>query len=231
MIDPLKNSEITIDDCWNKTGVWGTETPRCQKLDEFIHCRNCDVYSVAGRKMLERNLPDNYENSWAKIYAENKQTKIEHTESVTIFRLGYAWMALPTDVIQEVTDVCVVHSIPHRHNPVLRGLVNLRGQLRICVSLGHLMKIEKAKTLTGKNNKERIFIRMVAINHNNSQYVFLTSEVKGTYHYHPSQLIAPPATLSQATGTYTRGFLDWEGKDVACLDVDLMFYRLDKILT
>ena len=46
-----------IDDCWNRIGVWGTETPRCPKLEDVVHCRNCEVYSAAGRLVLERRLP------------------------------------------------------------------------------------------------------------------------------------------------------------------------------
>jgi chemotaxis-related protein WspD len=180
--------------------------------------------------MLARRLPADYEDTWAEIYRDDKQQKLAGTESVTIFRLGNEWMALPTSSIQEVTDVSSVHSIPHRTAPVLRGLVNLRGQLKICVSLGQLMEIDKGEVYSGKETKERIYERMITVKHNDNQYVFLVSEVKGTYRYHQDELQAPPATLSQARGTYTCGIIHWQGREVACLDAELMFYSLEKQL-
>ncbi len=230
MSDQAQLAKIEIEDCWNTIGVWSILPIRCPKLEDVIHCRNCEVYSAAGRTMLERSLPDDYENTWAEIYREDKKKRISGTESVTVFRLGHEWMALPTNSIQEITDVCSVHSVPHQKTPVLRGLVNLRGQLKICVSLGQLMEIEKAETYTGEKTRERIYERMIAVRHNESQYVFLVSEVKGTHRYHPKDLQSPPATLSQAAGTYTRGILEWQGHEVACLDAELMFYSLEKKL-
>ncbi|MEE8320388.1 MAG: chemotaxis protein CheW [Gammaproteobacteria bacterium] len=230
MSDKTNLLEIEIDDCWNTIGVWSSATSRCPKLVEAIHCRNCEVYSAAGRTMLERSLPDGYENTWAEIYREDKKQQIAGTESVTVFRLGNEWMALPTNSIQEIADVCSVHSIPHQNTRVLRGLVNFRGQLKICVSLGRLMDIEKAETYTGEKTRERIYERMIVVRHSESQYVFLVSEVKGTHRYHPQDLQSPPATLSQATGIYTRGILEWEGHEVAYLDAELMFYSLKKKL-
>ena len=231
MSDKEQEVVAEIEDCWNTIGVWSVQTVRCNKLEKVIHCRNCDVYSAAGRQMLERRIPEDYENTWAEIYREDKQQRLIGTESVTIFRLGHEWMALPTSSIQEITDVCSVHSIPHKKTNILRGLVNIRGQLRICVSLGTLMDIDKAESYSGKDTKERIYERMIAINHNGDQYVFLVSEVKGTHRYHPQDLKSPPATLSQAAGTFTRGIIIHDGIEVACLDEELMFYSLEKKLS
>lgn len=230
MSSQTQQPENKINDCWNTIGVWSKAESRCEKLNEVIHCRNCDRYSSAGRSMLERSLPDAYESNWAEVFSEKKQEQLAGGESVTIFRLGKEWMALPTKSIEEVTDVCSVHSIPHSNTPVLRGLVNLRGQLKICVSLGQLMEIGKAQRYSGKATRERIYERMIAIKHNDSHYVFLVSEVSGTLNYNPDDLKSPPSTLSEATGSYTRGILEWKGNAVACLDAELLFYSMEKKL-
>ena len=223
-------SGIAIDDCWNRIGVWGKETPRCSKLEQAVHCRNCEIYSSAGRTVLDRRLPADYEADWAQVYSEAKAEQIVGTESVTIFRLGDEWMALPTGIVQEITDIKVIHTVPHRASRVLRGLVNLRGQLKICISLGQLMEIDKAERVIA-GSKRRTYERMVAVSHNGSEFVFPVSEVKGTHRFHPEELKAPPATLSQAKGTYTRGILSWQDHDVACLDTELVFYSLEKRLS
>ena len=215
--------QLDINDCWNKIGVWGNKESRCPKLDDVIHCRNCDVYSTAGRTMLERRLPDEYEIKWAKVYSESKKEKIAGTESITIFRLGDEWMSLPTNIIEEVTDVSQVHSLPHQKTSIIRGLMNLRGQMSICVSLGQLMEIGKSENTITRDARNRTYERMIAVNHNESSFVFLVSEVRGTYRYRENELKEPPSTLK---GTFTKGILTWNGHEVACLDTELLFYSL-----
>jgi len=215
--------QLDINDCWNKIGVWGNKESHCPKLDDVIHCRNCDIYSTAGRTMLERRLPDEYEIKWAKVYSESKKEKIAGTESVTIFRLGDEWMSLPTNIIEEVTDVCQVHSLPHQKTSIIRGLMNLRGQMSICVSLGQLMEIGKSENTITRDARNRTYERMIAVNHNESSFVFLVSEVRGTYRYRENELKDPPSTLK---GTFTKGILTWKGHEVACLDTELLFYSL-----
>ena len=107
--------------------------------------------------------------------------------------------------------------------------MNLRGQMSICVSLGQLLEIEKHH----KGNdaiRNRTYERIIAINHNNSSFVFLVSEVKSTYRLNPGELKEPHSTLSLAKGTFTKGILSWQDKDVAYLDTELLFYTLDKKL-
>lgn len=223
-------SQNKINDCWNKIGVWGDKKNPCPKLVDVIHCRNCAVYSAAGRAVLERSIPDEYENNWAKIYSESKKEKISGTESITIFRLGNEWLALPTNIIEEITNISAIHSLPHNRSTILKGLMNLRGQMNICVSLGQLLGIEQPHEHTTNTARNRIYERMIAVYHNKSRYVFLVSEVKSTYRIAPGELKEPPSTLSHAKGTFTKGILSWEEKDVACLDAELLFYTLDKKL-
>lgn len=230
MTEATSQAAIEIDDCWNRIGVWGPVTPRCERLEEFVHCRNCDTYSAAGRLMLEHRLPSEYEESWAKIYAQDKQEQLVDTESATIFRLGDEWLALPTLMVKEITEVHPVHSLPHQRDPVVRGLINLRGQIRICVSLGRLMEIERAEK-TVSDTIHRVYERMLVLANDTSHFIFLVSEVKGTHRFHSDELKPPPSTLAQAKGAYTRGILSWQGHHVAFLDAELLLYSLDKSLT
>ena len=223
----MNDDVIDINDCWNQIGVWGDKKSRCPKLDEVIHCRNCEVYSEAGRTVLERQIPDEYEAKWAKVYSESKKEKISGTESVTIFRLGHEWLALPTNIIDEVTDISAIHSLPHQRSSIIRGLMNLRGQMSICVSLGQLLEIEKHEQHENLDARNRTYERMIAVSHNESSFVFLVSEVRSTYRLRPEELKEPPSTLTHAKGTFTRGILSWKEHDVACLDAELLFYNLD----
>ena len=61
--------------------------------------------------------------------------------SVLIFRLGEEWLAFRTQAVAEVTTPRPMHRVPHRSNQILGGLVNLQGQVQLCVSLHGLLGV------------------------------------------------------------------------------------------
>lgn len=224
----LKREPLLITDCWNTIGIWGSQLPRCEKLEQHIHCRNCKLYSDAGRKVLERNLTENYESNWASVYSQEKKLHVKNKESLTIFRLGDEIMALPTEVITSINNIGNVHSIPHHKSKILRGITNLHGELKICVSLGQLLGLHKAVNEIDKLH--RVYNRMVEINKDSQNYIFIVCEVLGIHHIIQEDLKEVPATISQSHGTFTKALIQWNEKDIAYLDAELIFYNLGKNL-
>src|SRR5262245_55358447 len=125
-----------IHDCWNSIGVEGNGT--CRELVKFIHCRNCPVYSAAGRQLLDRPLPVEYQHEQAEHYAQQKKFFQPARLSVVLFRIAGEWLALPTQAFQEVAERRAMHTLPHRRRGLALGLVNIRGELLICASLARL---------------------------------------------------------------------------------------------
>ncbi|TNF36192.1 MAG: chemotaxis protein CheW, partial [Gammaproteobacteria bacterium] len=134
-----------IHDCWNKIGIWGKEKPRCRELDELVHCNNCPVYAEAGRMLLGRPVDKNYLDEWLGNLSKPRDEASDQTHSALCFRLGDEWFALPSAIIREITHCSKHHSLPHRKNRVLRGLVNVRGELLLCFSLGALFQLQKSE--------------------------------------------------------------------------------------
>jgi len=66
-----------IDDCWNRIGVEGEGDHSCIQLKTVIHCRNCPIYSSAGRGLLEREAPPEYLDEWTDILAKIRRCIIE----------------------------------------------------------------------------------------------------------------------------------------------------------
>ena len=224
----VQQEQIVIDDCWNKIGIWGSELPRCEKLEKHIHCRNCNIYSEAGRKVLERNLTNNYEQDWAAVYSQEKQEYIIEKESLTIFRLGDEIMAIPTEYIMSVNDIGNIHTVPHQKSDILRGLINLHGELKICISLGRLLGLNKA--VKEVESMHRVYNRMIEISNEGKEYIFIVSEVLGIHHITSKEHKEAPATISKSKGTFTQSFIKWKETDVSYLDIELIFYNLDKHL-
>src|SRR5690349_21072075 len=116
-----------VADCWNSIGTQGNSS--CAELEKVIHCRNCAIYSRAALQLLNRPLPEGYRREWTEHLARPSDLARGARTSTVVFRLHGQWFALPTYLLQEVAEQRAVHSIPHRRQGVLLGLVNIRGEL------------------------------------------------------------------------------------------------------
>ena len=76
--------------------------------------------------------------------AEDDTRRAGEGVSVLIFRLGAEWLAFRTQTVAEVTTPRPVHRVPHRSNQVFAGLVNLQGQVQLCVSLHGLLGVDRS---------------------------------------------------------------------------------------
>ncbi len=223
-------TETTIDDCWNRIGVWRRGQDICPELKDVIHCRNCERYSEAGRRILQRAIEPGYREEWTRVLAENKRSAASNTESVVIFRLGDEWLAIPSRHVNEITSSKPIRRLPHMMRNTVKGLVNIRGELQVCISLGGLLGLEKGE-MPRRFGSVGISDRMIHISDEGNQYVFPVTEVHGLHRHHTSELQPVPATVGKSKATYTKGVLAWNGEHVACLDAELMFYTLNKGLT
>ena len=213
-------------DCWNQIGVFGDGT--CPELAKVIHCRNCPVYAAGGRSLLEREPPADYLREWTQALAEAKdEDQAKDTLSVLIFRLGREWLALPTHVCQEVAEMRPIHILPHRSGPVLLGLVNIRGQIRLCVSLRELLGLEpgddSGRTMNHKNPR-----CLVVIAGDSDHWVLLVDEIHGIQRFHLSAIRDAPVTVAKAAPRLTKGVIDWQDTGVGYLDDGLLFLALRK---
>ena len=231
-VKELRNDQanIVIDDCWNRIGVWGNEKPRCEKLEHVVHCINCKIYSGAGRLLLDRSADEEYIANWSEQLKNIKIKRHENEVSVVVFRIGDEWLALNARLFHEVVEMRVVHRVPHSKSAILRGLINIRGELQLCVSLGQLLGLEK-RGRADSSQQSGAGARMVVIANGDDRYVFPVSEVQGIYRYASGDLHIVPTTAGQSMSNYLGGMLDLDGRHVGCLDEGLIFPALRRILS
>jgi chemotaxis-related protein WspD len=213
-------------ECWNHIGVSGDGT--CPELVKVVHSHNCSVYAAGGRSLLEREPPAEYLHEWTQALAEEKgKDTAADTVSVLLFRLGREWLALPTHVCQEIAEVRPIHTLPHRSGPVLLGLVNIRGVIRLCVSLNELLSVAPvdATTHTTSPNAQAC---LVVIARESDHWVMLVDELYGIQRFPLSAIRDAPVTVAKATPRLTRGVIDWQNKGVGYLDDAQLFLALRK---
>jgi chemotaxis-related protein WspD len=227
----MNKNNLQIDDCWNRIGVWRTGKEQCPELDHFVHCRNCSVFSKAGRKLLRSKPPENYRSEWTKIYSTEQDIKAINVKSALVFRTGSEWLALPSHIIQEIVNMRPIHSIPNINSKALRGLVNIHGRLRICVSIGRVLGIEKLKKKEDQLYPDYISPeRLVVVMQENHLVAFPVSEIKGIISYSTEMIKDPPVTVSGSKAVYTMGIIHLDGKDIGLLKDKPLFKTLTKDL-
>ncbi|MFM7107735.1 MAG: chemotaxis protein CheW [Planctomycetaceae bacterium] len=214
--------EAPMPECWRIVGVTGDRS--CPELATFVHCRNCPVLAEAARTFFDRPAPEGYLDDWRTILEEPPAAAEAGTSSVLVFRLGREWFALPAAVLVEVTAVRTVHRIPHRIDGGLAGLVNIRGQLQLSVSLHVLLGLTGGPAADGAT--ARLLVVERAGDEGRERWVLAADEVAGVHRLAPAETRAAPATVGHAQARCTAALFAWQDRTVGLLDAARLFEGL-----
>ena len=108
------------------------------------------------------------------------------------------------------------------------GLANIRGELLICISLGHLLG------LTGIPPREMLRTaqkRLLVVSWDGTRLAFPVDEVQGTQRFQPQELKAPPATVAKSSASFTQGIFYWRDRTIGFLNPEVLFSALNRSLT
>lgn len=238
-------SDLAIDDCWNKIGVFSRGEKNCPRLLESAHCQNCPQYISSGRLLLNRPLSDDYRLELTERLRQPQSPKAKKTQSAFIFRAGDEWLGVSASLIKEVVDMGPIHSIPHKSSRIFRGIVNIRGRLELCVSIGGVLRIKPGTPRPGTQAPERLIVAAKVIGSrqptaartelsnlwgSEQSIVFPVSEVMGPVPYDSSKLTPLPITVAGSKAVYTKGILNINNTEVGMLDEAMLFRILARNL-
>jgi chemotaxis-related protein WspD len=178
---------------------------------------------MAGRGLLEHDLPEQYANEWAEVMAAQKEDESSGADTVVIFRTGGEWFAIAAAIFAEIMDTERPHSIPGRKNPVLLGLINVHGELHLCVSLASLLGLDEEAPSGAPHSGYR---RMIVLDRDGDRWVFPVDEIYGVQRIGAEAFQNVPATVLRGESTFTRAVFEWDGRNVALLDDGLLLSRL-----
>jgi chemotaxis-related protein WspD len=215
-----------LDDCWNRIGVRGDRS--CPELQAHVHCRNCPVYAGAADRLLDAVPPAGYLDEWTELFARDKAQAGDHDRAVVIFRLGREWLALPAALFREVAPLRTVHTLPHRRDGVVSGIVNVRGELLVCVALDRLLGVEAAGDEAGPMQGKHP--RFLVLGRKGERIVFRADEVHGIHRFDPKALQPVPASLGRTATSLTTAMLRWQERSVGCLDEQKLWQTLNRSL-
>lgn len=213
-------------DCWQHIGIWGDAS--CAELQAHLHCRNCPVYAAAALRLLDSRPPAGYRREWTERIAEPAAATDPGTPML-VFRIGDEWLALDIGVMEEVGEMRPIHTLPHRREGVLLGVVNVRGELLTCVSVGRLLGIDKGVGAGGLLPKASAG-RLLVVGQAGERYAFPVTEVRGVQRLALPETSAEIESEDRILRTAGRGRVTWREQSVCCLDEQKLFAALNRSL-
>ena len=222
------------------------------------------MFAVRGARLLRPARAGGYLAEWTRWLAQSEEPGgHEAAETIAggerdrvgvlIFRLGQEWLAFRTQTVAEVTLPRPVHRIPHRSNDVLIGLVNLRGQLQLCISLSGLLGVESAlgpprspshdpsdakaagaeagsHQGTGAELAAAPGTRLVVLRdrERSETWVFPAEEVLGVHRLPRGQMRSVSSALANPDVSFSQAILSWRDRSVSFLDEQRVFAALEE---
>ena len=152
---------------------------------------------------------------------------------------------MPATLLVEVTPVRPIHTVPHRGGTALAGLVNIRGELRLCLSLHSVLGLAggpqaparetgagpAATPGTEADAVPRLLVLERPGQRAAERWVVGVDEVAGVQRVPRATLRPVPATVSQATARCSTALFAWRDRDVAVLDDERLFEALRQAVT
>ncbi len=209
---------VAVDQCWNRIGIRGDRS--CPELAKVTHCHNCPVFAATGRRFLDAPSPPDYLDEWTARLATPEEDDATDELGVLVFRLGDEWLALSVGILVEVTRPATPHRIPHRAG-LLSGVVNIRGELHLCVRLDVLLGVAPADKHQRTDNP-----RLIVIRRESEAWAFAADEVDQVHRLPGEALIPAAPTLARALAKLTRGVFNVGTHSVGLLDEARLFYAI-----
>jgi chemotaxis-related protein WspD len=168
---------------------------------------------------MEQKAPAGYLAEWTEFLAGARLRTATRSLSTLVFRIGAEWLALDAATVGEVATMRPAHRIAHRTGGVLVGLVNIRGQLLLQVSLHKLLHLEAPAGVAGHP-------RLVVIQQDAATWVFSVDEVLGVQRFSTTDVSPVPVTVAQGMARISRGLLSLGERNVGFVDTEQLFTLL-----
>jgi chemotaxis-related protein WspD len=122
-------------------------------------------------------------------------------------------------LLDEVVGARATHSLPHRRGAVKIGVLSVRGDILVHVSLAGLLGIPDDEAAPpSANGHRRSAPRVVVLADGRGRLAISVDEVMGIHRYDPVVLRPVPATLGQAMISYASALLAVGDRIVGVLD-------------
>ncbi|TAM79815.1 MAG: chemotaxis protein CheW [Acidobacteria bacterium] len=208
--------------CWREIGTAGDGS--CDLLGEYVHCRNCPQYSAIGRTLFDREMSADYRQEVSEELAAAAAVT-EETESLLILRTGSEWFALRTQRFEGISTYQKPYVVPFRSGSLLAGLVNVNGELLLCISLEAALGLPP-----GSGTETAGRPRLCVVGNGNERFAFGVDEILGVRHVPSRKMQHVPVTLAKSPSAQVISCFEVDGRNVGLIDEQRLFNSLDRSL-
>lgn len=181
-------------------------------------------------RLFNRTPEKAYLREWAEVLAQPAENLQDSKEtSVVIFRLADQWFSLPTLLFSEIASERTINKIPHQNHSILLGVVNLRGQLRLCFSMHRLLEVEQ-RVDPIHNTLKKGYPRLLAITDGEEIWTFPVEEVDRVGEIDNSKISNVPVNVSNSQENCLKGILHLNRKKIHVIDQELFLVNLKRNL-
>ena len=205
------------ESCFASIGVYGDRS--CPELAVHVHCLRCPVFAETARELFERPAPPGYRSEWTERLSTPEPPAIGPATTYLTVRVGREWLGIASASCGEVTEARRAFSLAHRTGGAFEGLVNVRGQVVLSVSLRALLDIP-AEDGAGAR------ARLVVVEDAEGRFSLRVDEVDGIRRFADSEVLPPPATLSRALLPHVSGMVHDGERVVGLMDGATLFAAL-----
>jgi len=203
--------------CFERVGVYGDRT--CAELVTHVHCLRCPVFADTARGLFDRPMPPGYRSEWTERLATPEAPPLGPSTTYLTLRVGNEWLGIPSASCVEVTEARRAFPLTHRTGGAFEGLVNVRGQVVLSVSLRALLDIPSDDGAGAR-------ARLVVIEDPNGRFSLRVDEVDGIRRFADADVLPAPATLSRSLSPHVSGVVHDGERLVGLMDGASLFAAL-----
>ena len=195
----------------------------------------CSLSDSSSDRLLQRPSPHEYqEERAAQVAAPLTNTEDSSRITVLIFRLCQEWFALPASLCRQVLPATPAHTLPHRSNSTLIGIINVAGEMLLKVFLKEVLGKLSDYALDTQSDEscDRAYPRMVIVEKMKTDgtlavWAFEVDELEGVCSVETNRL-EKPAVGNSVGSACTHKVFRWQAHSVSLLDEERLFGRLER---
>lgn len=169
------------------------------------------ILVLLDRELTAEQLDENTRRVERPAVAESRQAG-----RVLVFRLRSEALAVPAGDVDRVTRVAKVHHVPHRSNRIVRGIVNIGGELQLCGSLANLLDLSRPVDEPSDHQQQR----MIVLGRGRNRWAFSADRVEGVATVALDDGRSPPVTVQYARDGYVETVVSLGEQRAALLKTD-----------
>lgn len=203
--------------CFVRIGVYGDRS--CPELKTHVHCLRCPVFAETAHTLFGRPPPPGYRSEWTQRLAVAAEPPLGEGSTYVTVRVGTEWLGIASSVCVEVTESRRAYPLAHRTTGAFEGLVNVRGQAMLCVSLRALLGIPAREGPSGKS-------RLAVVETPEGRYALRIDEVDRVRRILSADVREPPTTLARSLSPHVHGVVRDGDRLIGLLAAEDLFATL-----